>query len=386
MISSVTFENYRGFTRYTLDGLSRVNLLVGMNNCGKTAILEGIHFLVSNGNPAVLVDIVKNRGEVVLPEVNETFSMDPREGIYVDPYLTYPTVIHFFNGHVIELGTSLSINADSETHRVTVNIVNPIIDEINGQLTIFAEEDEMATWALKIITNSLAAEASFLLPISDEGVLPLKIGKAFRRKMIRFSEMASSLPEIPVEFVSPNSLEPNSLARMWDKVTKEGRESEVINALQLLEPRLTDIRFLTGMGRMPGLLAGILVELEHRRNERVPLGSYGDGMRRLLALSIAIIQCTDGVLLIDEIDTGLHYSVMGDLWRFIVEAAKQSNVQVFATTHSLDCIRGLAELYRQHPEYADDISLQRIVPKLEKSVAFNARNIEIAMHQNVEVR
>ena len=105
------------------------------------------------------------------------------------------------------------------------------------------------------------------------------------------------------------------------------------------------------------------------------------------AFSLALA-CTGGgaPLLIDEIDTGLHYSIMGDLWEMVVEMARRNNVQVFATTHSLDCVRGLAWLCEHHPDLGDDVSLQTIDPDLEESVASDARGIRIAVEQDIEVR
>jgi len=106
----------------------------------------------------------------------------------------------------------------------------------------------------------------------------------------------------------------------------------------------------------------------------------------MLAIALALIQARGGLLLIDEIDTGLHYSVMGDMWRLVVEAAQRSDVQVFATTHSLDCLRGLAWLCDNNPKLAENVSVQKIEPKLNESVAFSAGELIVAVDQEIEVR
>ncbi len=61
-------------------------------------------------------------------------------------------------------------------------------------------------------------------------------------------------------------------------------------------------------------------------------------MGRLLGVALALVNASDGVLLIDEIESGLHYTVQADMWRLIFRVAHRLNVQVFATTHSWDCI------------------------------------------------
>ena len=63
MINTLKLENYRGFEKYELHGLSRVNLLVGPNNCGKTSVLEAVQLLVSQGDPGVLVESAQRRSE-----------------------------------------------------------------------------------------------------------------------------------------------------------------------------------------------------------------------------------------------------------------------------------------------------------------------------------
>src|SRR5206468_10271805 len=114
-------------------------------------------------------------------------------------------------------------------------------------------------------------------------------------------------------------------------------------ALQFLDPDIERIAPQVGNGPSyaPQTRGGFIVK-KRGLEQPVPIGSMGDGMWRMLAMAIAITQCRGGVLLVDEIDTGLHYSVMADMWRLIFGAAKELDVQVFATTHSFDCIQSLA--------------------------------------------
>ena len=119
---------------------------------------------------------------------------------------------------------------------------------------------------------------------------------------------------------------------------------------------------------------------------RVPLGSYGEGMRRLLALSLALTQTANGFLLIDEIDTGLHWTLLENMWRLVIETARKSSIQVFATTHSYDCIRGLAALAESHPELVRDVSIHKIERARHKAVRFAEDDIPAIVDQNIEVR
>ena len=76
----------------------------------------------------------------------------------------------------------------------------------------------------------------------------------------------------------------------------------------------------------------------------LPLKSLGDGMQRLLQIALNIYQAKDGFLLIDEFENGLHYSVQEKVWGLIFEMAQRLNIQVFATTHSWDCIEAFSKV------------------------------------------
>ena len=117
--------------------------------------------------------------------------------------------------------------------------------------------------------------------------------------------------------------------------------------------------------------------------ERIPVGSLGDGIWRLLGVALALVRASGGVLLVDEIDTGLHYSVLVDMWRLVFETARKLDVQVFATTHSRDCYEALAAV--TEPDRTE-ISLQRIERGKAEAVAFTELEIRQAAERGLEVR
>ena len=203
-----------------------------------------------------------------------------------------------------------------------------------------------------------------LLPVNESGVLS-----------------NVTFPDMPPRAARFLDFDPRSMHATWNGVLAEGRGTEVVEALQLLEPEVDEIVYPTGGEPRRG------VELGRRDSDRrLPIGSYGDGMSRLLALSLGLIHKADGCVLIDEIDTGLHWTVMEDMWRLVVETAHRSNVQVFATTHSYDCIRGLGSLVRSRPDLADDLAIHKMHRSLAKSVCIPGTEIAVAVEQDIEVR
>ncbi|MFH0981058.1 MAG: AAA family ATPase [Planctomycetota bacterium] len=371
MLTSITLENYRGFKEYRLAGLSRVNLLVGMNNCGKTAILEAVHLLAAGGDPGVLESVASRRGELILFTPQDADR--PRRP-------AFPDVSHLFHGHEFGPDRYFKVAANNELGELTVRVVRPDDDAQQGEPF---DEGSGFRAALAIRLEGARhplTRAAKALPVSADGAL-LYSPYRFRRPS------GVEREEIPaVQFISPSSVESVSMAEMWNKVIVDAREAEVIEAMRILEPDLTNIFFLSGESAFRfGGRGGIVAAFEHEK-QRLPLGSYGEGMHRLLALSLSLIQAANGVLLVDEIDTGLHYSIMGDMWLLVAKAAIKSNVRIFATTHSFDCVRGLAWLCENHPELREFISLQKIDRNLNEAVSLDASKITIAANQGIEVR
>ena len=103
-------------------------------------------------------------------------------------------------------------------------------------------------------------------------------------------------------------------------------------------------------------------------------------------MRLALVGLDHGFLLIDEIDAGIHWTIMEDVWRLLVQVARKSDVQIFATTHSYDCIRGLGSLVRSRPELSGEISLQKLHPSLEQAVSFVGEQIAVAVEQQIELR
>ena len=141
--------------------------------------------------------------------------------------------------------------------------------------------------------------------------------------------------EIPCMLTPAHGLSEQRLIELWDGIALTKLEADVLAALRLIAPGLVDLNFvstpLSGRERIP------VVRIVDN-DEPLPLYSLGDGMLRALGISLALVNVKDGILLIDEFENGLYYSVQPDVWQFIFQVARRLNVQVFATTHSWDCI------------------------------------------------
>ena len=358
MIRTLRLESYRGFDEYELIDLARVNLLVGPNNCGKTAVLEAVELLASRGHPDVLVESLGRRGES-----HAALDEDGRR------VWRYP-VHHHFHGHGIGQGSWLNISADDGQGWVRIHILDESGDLFDGAA------GPVRPFSLRIERGGDKKNVTLRL---DEGGSISLSSPGLRSP--RFRASRTGLP--PTQFVTAESLRASEMAGVWDQVVVEGRESEVEDVMKILQPDLRSLHFLTGgsVGRAGGILLGF-----GPGAPRTPIGSYGDGMRRLLAVSLSLVRSAGGFLLIDEIDTGLHWTVMEAVWKLVIEAALESSIQVFATTHSLDCVIGLASFLRERPELTEEVSVQKIERRLDRSVSFGGEDIVAAQELGVEMR
>ena len=192
---------------------------------------------------------------------------------------------------------------------------------------------------------------------------------------------------IRTEFITSSSLNPDKMIELFEQIVLTPEETLINEALQIIEPKIKRIApAATSKSRPTSSSRGGFFVLLSDHNQRVPIGSLGDGIWQILGLALAIVSAKDGVLLVDEIDTGLHFTAMSDMWKLIWETAKKLNVQVFATTHNSDCWTSLATIASQEDAQKEGITIQRIEPDKEVSVAFNEREIVIAANRRIEVR
>ena len=356
MLKTLRLNRFRGFESYSLADFTRVNLVVGRNNSGKTSILEAVELLVSHGHISVFYGAARRRGESAL--------------YYRRGY--GPLISSVFFGHQCEPGSFFELSSEDGRRNLRATIIS--LDEV-GDVSWFrrppyAEDAPEPAYGMRISNDDKGKERIF--PIAEDGSI------VDYRSVTRNSEY----PETPVHFLSLESFASTAMGKAWNQVLTEGREAEIVSDMQLLLPDIDSIHFLTSE-RPSG--AGILVG-RRGLGRRVPIGSYGDGMRRLLAFRLALVGAASGFLLIDEVDAGLHWTVMEDVWRLLVEVAKRSSTQIFATTHSYDCIRGLGELLRSQPDLMEEVSLHKIDHSLEHAVSLHGEQIPIALKQEIEVR
>jgi ABC-type branched-subunit amino acid transport system ATPase component len=381
MLTELQLHGFRGFDTFTAANLQRVNLLVGRNNSGKTSILEAISIAKSRGNPRALWNILRRRGERIW------HTTERRVYTEVD-------VCHIFHGHTfdgnftseivsVEDGERPSTISFRVIPRDTTNVVAPV-----EQRELFREqpEDSISPYQLRIGVREKSGD----FPISDEITDDYPLSNRGGLSVEVLNAKAPPRMGSSVRFVTTGSLQSNEVISLFDEIALTPEEDMLIEALRIIEPGIERLASKANIERGPGFMGereGMVVKCKGV-NKPIPIGSMGDGIWRMLAIALAMVGARDGAVLIDEIDTGLHYSVMENMWQLVFDTAHRLNVQVFATTHSRDCYESLASVVsnRANKDLRPSVSIQRIERDQKKTVSFDSQEIAAIADNVIELR
>ena len=364
MIDDVNIKGFRGLQDFSMKNLGRINLLVGTNNSGKSSILEALELMSSRGSLRSIWSATSRRGERLL------FDDDRR----------YSDVSHLFYGHGFEVGSKIEICAGSNAtcKRFSMEVV--WLPEDKSELIVDLPPSEMNDpLGLKLEWKNGLPSQPLLVPLSTRGGLS-------SRYISRSS--VDKIDSPPIQFISTAALSPEEVLSLFDQVVLTPEEDLLVEALRTIEPNIERIasigsdraRFASGVRQ-----GNIVVKLLNHR-DRIPIGSMGDGIWRMLGIALSLVNAKNGILLIDEIDTGLHYSVLSKMWHLVKTTSERLNIQVFATTHSRDCYESLASISRDEISEGSCVTIQRIERNAKQAISFSEQEIVAASERGIEVR
>lgn len=366
MLTSLEIKNFRTFSHLFIERLGRVNLILGKNNVGKTTLLEALQLYCSVWPPSSVRQMLNRRNEVArLPDGENRvllrslfFGRNPK------------------GGDTITIG---EFGAEGGAFRATADF------ELESS-------DAETSSDLRLGRDVLRLESPGLISrLFDDG---------------RWTYMASAgwnMPKPPHEPPCLRGVEvqkdlENTIAAWWDVLSFKDAKSRVLDALQPIA-RVREVAFVGDPRSGAGRMAKVRTD---EFDEPVPLATLGDGVVRVFELAVALeyaVYVRSGaegqfgtnvfpVLLIDEVDAGIHHTLHANVWRFIFDAARRLDVQVFATTHSWDCLKGFAVAI------AEDEENDGLAIRLEKvegeeqtgAVIVDREGVPIVVRDSIEVR
>ncbi|MFC2155569.1 ATP/GTP-binding protein [Acidobacteriota bacterium] len=356
MYKKIKIESFRGIKSLEINDPKQFNLIVGKNNSCKTTVLESIFLLIGPTNPTLPMAINSFRGLNVISEYYWPVVFNQLQ----------PKSLVKLYGEII---------SPNEQRDLTIKpLKESTISKPDDKKGLLAGEISGTNIVDRI--NGLTLEFSFK-----------EAGRKERKKFIsniRFNgkDIERDIPEgykntLNGIFVVGVGGSENNTQRFNDLQIKK-QEKEVLKILQKIEPAIRDI----SVGSNDILYCDM--GFEHL----VPLNVIGGGIMRLLTIILAIYSSSNGIVMVDEVENGFHYSALEILWKAIFEAAREFNVQVFATTHSFENIRAYSSAYEKLPEKNDDLRLFRIEKENEKLdlISINHEVLKTSLENDLEVR
>lgn len=274
MFKTIKIDNFRGIRTAEIRDFSQVNLFFGKNNCGKSSILEALFLVTGQSNPILPISVNGLRGFTSYTEQDLALDfynlIEGKICISVEDEIPRSLEITAFHAHDNDI--SLSEIGTPESQRPTASY---------GLRLNF-----------KLGHNSYSSNLLVTKKEGDTQNGKVTIDKRYKESL--YSEyLPSSYMQIPI-------------AEKYAQVVADKQEQQIIDILRSIEPKIIDMQLVGN---------NLLVDVGLAR--RLPINVMGDGVRKLISIILSIYRCRNGVLLIDEIDNGFHYSVMSQMWKAV---------------------------------------------------------------------
>jgi len=327
MLTRLQIERLRGIADLVLEDAGRVNLVVGRNDTGKTTFLEAIRLLLS-GDPRHL----RRPNRSLIDRYNR-----PPETVFK---------LAFYSGSA-DVGLKVSGQVDDLSLVATARI-QELEDEQDISLDLQESEENDSESLLE-----RGEEVVVKVQVNDgpTATITVPLVSTLPQPPSRRSFSDGTLPKIPpATWLGTNRSEVWSNARRYSALVREENTGALIQVLQLIEPSLADLIVLSERSEEPAVRSYAVLEAKLTDQSPLPLESMGDGFASIISIVTATAAAGHSICLIDEIENGIHYSVLSSLWSAVHQTSVNYDSQVWATTHSLDCVAAAHEAFLHAPE------------------------------------
>lgn len=336
MIQSLLIENFRGFQSLKIEPLKAINLFAGENSTGKTAILEAVYLLI----------------------LGEVSDIQRLPGAFRSGQRNEDNFKHFWE-FLFPAGE---------------RVLEPTVRGLqNGKERWFCGLGKGEQESMRI-SHRLPGSGSNIVRtgMGPFGVFP-NGGVTGGHNPGRLRFLVYSTPPA----------DPTSDAELYNQASLPGGNEERIREfMRLLEPRLEKLRY----AKLPGTSQPMVYAYLGGLKNPIPVTQAGQGFSKLLTLFCAMLVSKAQVLLIDEMENGLYYSILPQIWRGLAALAESEQIQVFATTHSRECIVAAHEAMKETGKYNFALHrLQRVKNRIE-AITLDQEKIEVAVKSGLEVR
>ena len=348
---NIEIQKFRGLNHLKVDDLARVNIFLGHNNSGKSTVLEALMLLMGMSNPDMVQRINYTRTRNLFSSFNDV------------RYI-------FYNLDINNIPEIQALQCDGIHRNLKLNLTYSF-DE-NESLT----QSQIPTSETKTFLNTLNMYFSIS---SKETTTSYHSSVTFNQGSVTRRKIAEGyLEKNSASFLSAD-LTANNTANDLAELIKRKKKDLILERMTMFDPRINAIETIG---------TEIFIGFEGM-SELLPISMTGDGLRRYLSIVASSANTTNNIILIDEIDNGLHYSAYKKLWESIFALATETNKQVFITTHSEETLRHLYQMLEENPQYQEAFRLYTIeqtVNKNHQAYKYTYDEFKDACQNDVELR
>ncbi|MHA1386695.1 MAG: AAA family ATPase [Candidatus Helarchaeota archaeon] len=364
MFQSIEIQGFRGISKLKINDFKRFNLFIGENNCGKTTILESL-FILTNPTNSFLptkTNIFRKFSifdEISLEVLFHNLNIENPINLFAELYGVDMKCRKLEIYPKYEVGVRLEEDKTNE--------IEPLYEEyfqsgstqkITG-LTFKTYFIDKSNIEKKYIT-----ELSFNKGLGKEPEITQTKPLDYREKLF-------------ARFLFPGIYYSKQTTELFGNTLVEKRKKNILRVLRKIEPLLKDIT----------IGPGNVIYCDIGREKMLPINVMGAGFLKIFSIILNIENTKNGIIYIDEIENGLYPKSQEILWKSIFNSAKEFNVQIFSTTHSLDCIKAYISTFSKFKK-EDELRVFRIERKGEeiKVKKFDDEEVKIALESEWDIR
>lgn len=330
-------ENFKKFDSLEVKDIGQYNLIVGDNNVGKTCLLEALLYDPDNQK------YINNLIQILIRR--NLISKDTVKSLYEMNFKNFEILSNTYYNLLAK-----RFRKDSKKNNISFHINNNSVQNIGV---------ERSSWDYNsIYYNSFISLIQSLRNINIE--------------------------ELNFPFISFNSIFENDIYQLYNNIKTKRDKENLINTIKVVDINIIDVELRQFFDDLESVF---LLSFENK-DEFIPVNYLGDGFKRIFYIILKVLSLKGERIMIDEIETGIHHSRQKEFWLNILKVCDELNVQLFATTHSDECIQAFYDASKELEEQKDIrlISLQAGEQEKIYSTTYTFENIEAGLYSNIELR